>query len=221
MALLMLFLIPVYSQGSGSLKKWDRSVTILGGASRFYLYNNPESVKYPSAEFGIRYTLEKPISTRLSILTGIDYTEKFKRDSYYFYLSTGAKVTKEPTVLPSLDHAASHRNQRAISFPIQARYTSRKGSGSINVGLLFRVWIPYVDNNAYSGVLNGTREIGLLVGIQKRLISSLSIGVECYHGLTSITPSILFGSSLSGSLLPSVINQNLKLSFTYHLRGRN
>ena len=197
-------------------KKWSKAMQLNTGVSRFYMHNNPEAVQYPTFDMNFRFSAERLLFKRTYLLTGFNYTEKFKRPSYYFLLPGGAPATREATALSHLDFAASGANRRAIAVPVQARFKFFDDKIHLDIGLLFRLWMPYKRENLEPHwVLNGKDEAGLLIAMQKRVGDRLYLGAEVYHGLSGIDFTVVLSSSTPSPLFPSVINQHAQLTATY------
>jgi hypothetical protein len=221
--LLIIFFIPFpgasQEMDDDSKSKWNKYLQIGAGVSRFYMHNNPEAVQYPTYEMSLRYSVERQLFKRTFLLTGFNYTEKFKRPSYYFITEWGHRATRESTALPHFDFAASDANRRALSIPLQVRWKFSDERLHLDVGGLFRSWLPYKRENLEPNwVLNGLLEAGLLIRVEKRMLNHIYLGAEAYSGLTAIDGSVVItGSNPSTPILPNIVNQYAQLTLSYKL----
>jgi hypothetical protein len=214
-ALISIIQFSVFGQETGLFKGWEKSVELLGGVSRLHSYNTPDGVKYPSAELNLRFNATKKIKNRISFVTGLNYTEKFKRESYFFYvdsLSTNIPFTYEATASLSIDQALSTSNNRALGTPLQLQFTSTNRNLSIKAGLLARYWM--YNSKSLTWVLSEALDAGLLLSAHKRFKNNVFVGIEGYYGFVNMYGAVSI-SNTSGFMANKVVSQYLQLSVSY------
>lgn len=160
-----------------------RYTRILGVArSTFDVNGRPSSPNYASFELRFGAGVVKPIGEHVELRSGLNLGVKGKRKSYFF--GPSGQFTYEPWVLPHLDEAASTRNHFFVEIPLTLQFNPAMTGIGIRCGPNYRFWAP---NNSSVDVLTAKHEIGVLGGISYKVIKDISIGLEYYYGLSSIS----------------------------------
>jgi len=188
-----------------------------GGVSQFYMQEFPSSPKYRTAEFLVGMRAYKPIGRMFSIVAGLSFGAKFKREPYFKFDPVGGYFyTSEPQALSGLDDTTSKANAYYLSLPILLNVTIGSDT-NIFGGICGRQWLP--RDSDYLDVLRSQQEFGFLFGTSRKITSFLSAGLELFYGIKDIQHGAV---SLGGSRFidPTTTNQSLMISLTTALPSR-
>ncbi len=198
-------------------RKIRYSLLLGGGVSQFYMQEFPSSPKYRTAEFLVGMRAHKPIGRMFSIVAGLSFGAKFKREPYFKFDPVGGYFyTSEPQALSGLDNTTSKANAYYLSLPILLNVTIGSDT-NIFGGISGRQWLP--RDSDYLDVLRSQQEFGFLFGTSRKITPFLSAGLELFYGIKDIHHGAV---SLGGSRFidPTTTNQSLMISLSASLPSR-
>jgi hypothetical protein len=189
--------------------KWQYQAEVGAGVSRFHVGNYPKGVDYLTPEVNASFLFKRSIGkSRMSIVFGLGYSEKFTRESYFDNTNPPAIDT---TVIPPLDRSVSTGNKRSLNLPILVEYNFYKHN-TVGLGIQGRYWMSVDDFTVNSS----TAEFGILLNYTRRIANKLSIGVSGYAGLTETFGATVSDTGTGGNIDKySVFNQYLTLNLRY------
>ncbi len=164
------------------------------------------SPKYPTLELRLGAGIVKPFGKFFELKSGLYLGLKVKRESYFI----GQLYTQQGVPLLKLDEASSNRNHFVVDMPLVLQLNVQQNKVGFRAGFNARFWKP---NNDDVDVLTNRTEVGILLGITRRITRRVNSGLDFYYGLTDV-----YGGSIYSSAPPVnfyVRNQFAQLTLEY------
>lgn len=150
------------------------------GRSRFIITPDMNTENYPALELKIGGLIDRDLTQKLNIKSGLLIGLRKKTKSY---LVNGNYYGKGILLL-AVDNTSSKMNHVSIECPVYLNYNFQ-GQTKFAVGLLGRFWQP---THLAGDLLKSQNEIGLLLGISRKISTNSQIVFQYYSGFSKLGP---------------------------------
>lgn len=174
----ILLLFSSFSAYSQKENKNYYSVFFAPAYSRFDV-TQQKTAYYPTLELRSGSSINRNISKRWALSTGINFCLKLKQKSY---VKHGNAYYGRGSLNPNIDETASKRSHYAFEVPLMLRFY-HSDRVAFNMGVMARFWGP---SDLNTDILASRQELGILVGGTKKITDKLCVGIDIYSTLAPV-----------------------------------
>ena len=200
--------------------------SLIGGITRstfVYDRHTPSAITFPTTELRIGMGVTKPIVKNLELKSALILGLKIKRRPYFensnYYLGG---------MLGMLDETVSNHHHLFFEIPLVLQYNFSKtvfgmpNFVGLRLGVNYRLFFRHSPNDfrysADDDLLNGTKELGVLIGCNFNITKKISVALEYGIGITKIGDMFVYDANRNLSYNSYARNNFIQLKMEYRLK---
>jgi hypothetical protein len=168
---------PCFGQENQSINR-KLSYSLTGGTGFSYFHYNTSRIKekFASPEFRVGILVQKQLTSRFSIQSGLRLGLKLKTNSIY---SDNENLMRPHGSIADIDETTSKSDHYFLEIPLTFQYQYKKLR--MGGGVVYRNLVQF-DNYRYVNYYT-TIDVGITPSVSYQLNDRISIGAEYYFGM--------------------------------------